>query len=100
MKMWLDDMRKPPKDFVWVKTAKEAIGWIDQGIVEFIDLDHDLGEGDGTGYEVAAHIEAMAWEGRLKPMGWAVHSMNPVGANRMRAAMVSAQKAWKEKGCK
>jgi hypothetical protein len=96
MRIWLDDERPAPAGFMHAKTAREAIKAIEAGLVTEVSLDHDLGEGNfqGSGYEVAEFIEEAAYFGRIKRIKWAVHSMNPIGAKRMRAALSKADKYW------
>lgn len=94
MKVWLDDVREPPdRSWVWVKTSAEALRLVRNHAIDFISLDFDLG-GDDTAYPVAALIEARAHRGKAPP-GWRVHSANPVGAARLRAALMAAEAAWK-----
>ena len=96
MRVWLDDERKPPVGFTWVKTADEAIALLETGKVEFLSLDHDLadehyadmsrstGFKEKTGYDVVCWLEATdLWP----PLGCAVHSFNPVGRARMLAVL-------------
>lgn len=40
--LWLDDIRKPPKGYLWVRTAKEAIQKLYDDDITFASLDHDL----------------------------------------------------------
>lgn len=102
MRLYLDDIRYTPEGFdLRAYTATEAIVMLQSGRITFISLDHDLnveGELDisetGTGYDVACWIERAAAEGRLNRIGWAVHSMNPSGAMRIRQAMMSADNYW------
>lgn len=95
MKLWLDDVREPWKHgyvgVEWAKTADEAISILKTGRVTFASLDHDLSEmatigqpgpNEKTGYTVVCWLEE-------HPEFWPedgvkVHSMNPVGAKRMR----------------
>lgn len=42
MKVWLDDVRKPPVGWEWAKTAEQAIALVQSGDVTEISLDHDL----------------------------------------------------------
>lgn len=99
MRIWLDDVRTPPEgDWIWIKTAEAAIRLVMTNEVKFIAFDHDLG-GDGCGatetaYPVAKLIEARAARG-IEPPGWSIHSANPVGAARIRAALESAEYLWK-----
>lgn len=100
MRIWLDDVRPAPADgdWVWVKTRDEALTLVLDGKVDFIAFDHDLG-GDGCGagetaYPVAKLIEERAARG-IQPPGWSIHSANPVGAARIKAALESAEFMWK-----
>ncbi len=98
MTLWLDDVRPPHKHgYVgadWVKTADEAITALATGRYTFASLDHDLSEAatmgaspvtERTGYTVICWLEE-------HPEFWPedgvrVHSMNPVGATKMRAVI-------------
>ena len=91
MKLWLDDTRKPPDStWAWVRTAEEATAWLRQDIVSEASLDHDLdlanlGKENFTGYDVVCWLEK-------HPVHWPwdgveVHSMNPVGAEKMRVVI-------------
>lgn len=96
IRLWLDDTRPAPPDWTWVKSATEAVLLLRTGTVAEVSLDHDLGDDPavGDGYVVASWIEEQAHSGRLKSLRWAVHSANPVGAARMRAALRAADRAW------
>lgn len=111
MKLWLDDVRDPKVNgaigFVWAKNYEEAIVFLETGDVTFASLDHDIGAcqdcidkvlhiGDmqtpettfynrcphaKSGYDVVNYLE----KNNLWPTdGVAVHSMNPVGRQRMK----------------
>lgn len=102
MRVYLDDLRPTPYGFdVRVHSYAETVAILSTGQVTHISLDHDLdAEGElemsavGTGYDVARWIEEHAFEGSLPRLTWAVHSMNPSGAARIRAAMESADRIW------
>ena len=95
LKMWLDDERPMPEGFdLRVKTAAEAIDAIRRGGVSMVSLDHDLGDGNGTGYEVAKYIEESAFNGGLIPMEVRVHSANPVGRANMNRCIENAKRFW------
>lgn len=97
MKIWLDDIRPMPDDFdCHCLRADIAINLLKTGIVSEISFDHDLGEPEnGTGYDVAKFIEERAYDGTLPfPIGWAIHSSNPVGRRNIEAAMKNAAKYW------
>lgn len=93
MKLWIDDIRKAPNGWVWVKTSTEAIKMLLSHPIEEISFDHDLG-GEDTAYRVAVLIETKAYEGKLPKMIWHVHSANPVGEKNIRMAMQNADKYW------
>ena len=94
MKLWLDDIRTPPdSDWVWAKTADDAIYLIRTQEVDEISFDHDLGiSTDGTGYSVAMEIEFLCHEKKMKCPKWKVHSANPVGVSNIIMAMKNAEK--------
>jgi hypothetical protein len=103
MQVWLDDKRPAPPGWVWVKTVHDVQKLLSEGKVERMSLDHDLGpqplclncenepqdcgachchnrHSDGTDL-VAWMVGAAKWP-LEKPL---VHSMNPAGAEHMRA---------------
>jgi hypothetical protein len=95
IKLWLDDCRQAPEGWHWVRTAEEALAWLLTDTVSEASLDHDLGYvGRLTGYDVAVwlerHPEHYPWDGVV------VHSMNPVGAEKMRVALANAEQQAKE----
>lgn len=94
MRVWLDDLRQMPEGFDrHVRTAEEAIALLSTKKVTHISFDHDLGEKQ-SGYDVATWIEQQAFTMNLPRLTWQVHSMNPVGADRIRMAMESADRSW------
>jgi hypothetical protein len=101
IKLWLDDVRKPPDDsWHWVRTAEEAVAWLRQDVVSCASLDHDLdllnlGGEPKTGYDVACWLEKHPEH--YPPGGVVVHSMNPVGAERMQVALAKAAQFWERK---
>jgi hypothetical protein len=87
LKVWLDDVRAPEPDWVWVKTPDAAIELLETGEVEEISLDHDLGFDESgaerTGYEVVLWVEeAVALRG-FTPPEMTVRSANPPGHQRL-----------------
>lgn len=94
VRIWLDDMRRPPNDaWKWVRDYNEAVAALEGNAVKFISFDHDLGEGK-TGYDFACKIERLASEGRIPRFEWDVHSRNPVGASRIASAMRAVERIW------
>lgn len=110
MKLWLDDMRPAPIGWHWAKTVQEAQELLRTGKVDEASLDHDLGacadcmggkspeewlqltgftqmpncDHFGTGYTLVCWMEEHDIWPANKPT---VHSRNPAGAAKMRAAI-------------
>jgi hypothetical protein len=87
LKLWLDDERKPPDGtWRWAKTvddAKLCIIWATEfGTFTEASLDHDLGQGyDKDGLALVDWMVEYHFWPITKPR---VHSMNPVGRQRMQ----------------
>ena len=77
-KVYLDDLREPPDNtWVTVVTAKQAIRKLEEGNVEVIDLDHDLGLKDETGYDVLKWIEEKTFtDAKYEPPTILIHTSN------------------------
>lgn len=98
--IWLDDERDPnTHDFanaIWFKTGEDLITWFQQNEmsnVSLISLDHDLGDGRMTGYDVLVWIEEQVMLHEAKPpMCMKIHTQNPVGRDRMNSARHSIYK--------
>lgn len=86
MKVYLDDVRNPKRDYgddwIWVQTYQEAINLLKTGQVEMISLDHDLGT-KYTGYDVAKWIEEQVLQHQIPCPQVYCHSQNPVGKERI-----------------
>ena len=78
IKVFLDDLRKPFKDFQLVKNYDECIKLLDVKNVEIISLDHDLGT-KKSGYDVAMYMV----KNNIYPKQIYIHSANPVGAQNI-----------------
>lgn len=101
MKLWVDDVRRPPSDnWIWVQTvnqAKSAIWYYEHQYQDdeiIIDLDHDAGE-----YNIFGdYIEILNWLERegIVDTGYFfhIHSQNPVGVQNMRA--IIQHNGWRE----
>lgn len=88
MRLWVDDVREPPKGYIWVRSVNVCIRKIkearEQGIpIKVIDLDHDAG--DFSEFGGGDYVKILDW---LEEMGYSypirIHSMNPVGRENMR----------------
>lgn len=84
MKIWLDDVRPAPEGWRWCKTVDEVklLMFFESESVTEMSLDHDLGEGQPTGYDLC---KWMAAENIWPTKSVGIHSMNPVGRNNMNA---------------
>ena len=102
MKLWVDDVRPAPEDYVWCKSVHAAKNAIEarellNGIVwyydngtkellapfELIDIDHDAGEyAEHYGGDYIKLLDWLEETGRNYPIR--IHSMNPVGVENMR----------------
>lgn len=87
--IFLDDERDPPDNGVNWMVARSYNRFVSAitviGQPDFISFDHDLGDDEeGTGYDCAMYLLRRG----IKPKnGYQVHSMNPVGAERIRQCM-------------
>lgn len=78
MKVFLDDLREPPKDYVLARTYEECIELLKNNDVEILSLDHDLGT-SYTGYDVCLWLA----ENNIFIPNIYIHSANPVGQKNM-----------------
>ena len=93
MKIFLDDVRSAPdKSWTVCRTAKEALAFLNFGVVTEISFDHDLGPCEFTGYFVASKIEELVYQKVIKMPKWTIHSANPVGRARIKSALQSAER--------
>lgn len=97
--IWLDDVRNP-YDFLnfmtfehydvhWVKNAQEFHGYLENNIIDenvVIDFDHDLGD-DVDGYFCADELVNYCLDNKMKLPECRIHSMNPVGAENIKALL-------------
>lgn len=95
--IWLDDERDPADHgfagALWFKTGEGLIAHLGArgalGGIHTLSLDHDLGFGRMTGYDVIVWIEEYVAGGAEPPQHINLHTQNPVGKERMRAARAS-----------
>ena len=96
MKIYLDDIRTAPnEEWITVRTAASLIALLctQEGHIEALSLDHDLGEGEKTGYDVLKWIEAQVFlHGYKPPKEILIHTSNPAGRKNMEAAIKSIYK--------
>lgn len=101
--LWLDDERDPVEHghagWTWIKTGEEFVQHLCTGDLSEVEmsLDHDLGSGRMTGYDVIVWIEREVYNGRNPPRRINLHTQNPVGRERMRAARSNLYKIHKDR---
>lgn len=101
IRLWLDDVRKPPVGWTWARNYEEAVRLMTEHTVSEASLDHDLGccrecqdanpneelircDHVRTGYNFCLWMaEHDIWPLTLP----VVHSMNPVGRQNMTAIL-------------
>lgn len=102
-RLYIDDKRPIP-DSTWEKaeTSQDARRMILEALesgmpYEEISFDHDLGLlSEKDGWYIADMFEQMAALDSHPKIIWHVHSASPVGAERIRTALQSADKFWDE----
>ena len=108
--LFLDDIRFPAdvkynydpyKDLIICRSYHDAVWAVEQyGLPKFIAFDHDLGEIPGSnhhGYGFAKWFCDYIMDNDLDILAdfsYNVHSMNPVGAENIRAYMENFLKEW------
>lgn len=85
MKLWMDDVREAPDGWQLKSTVVDALvriinleNWTP---VTELSLDHDMGAGNPNGYDLLYCMARL----HLTVPKITVHSMNPEGAEQMRA---------------
>ena len=107
--VFLDDVRDPHEhgwrypsttDWVLTKTPKSCIALLDAEIVNYLSLDHDLGDDEriGTGYDVLKWLEERVYTDRYfqAPRHISVHSANVSVRKKMEQAIKSNVKRCEE----
>ena len=94
MKIWLDDLRPAPSEFVWCRSVNEAKKVIAENEktqpIELIDCDHDLGDFFADGGDGIKLLDWLLERNTLYPV--ALHTMNPVGRENMRRMLQGKRK--------
>jgi hypothetical protein len=95
--IFLDDVRDSPDDsWVLVRNVKSCLKLLKTETVDTLSLDHDLGSEkiEETGYAVLLWIERriISKKSYVPPRSIIIHSANPVGRDRMYAAIKSILK--------
>lgn len=92
MKIFLDDVRETPKGYTRTYTVEETINIIKEnnGNIEIVSLDNDLGIGYEEGRKVLDWIE----ENDILPFNILLHTMNPVARNLMKVITKRIYNKW------
>ena len=78
-KLYLDDLRPIPQDFVGLRSYTEFVAYIEaNNLPDFISFDHDLGI-EESGYDCAKWLVNYCLDHNLRLPEFEVHSQNPVG---------------------
>lgn len=92
--LFIDDERFPPNDgknWVICRTKMQVISAIfsnNKTVANYISFDHDLGENEATGYDIAKWIVENDMEGVIAipdNFQFYVHSQNPIGKKNIES---------------
>lgn len=86
LKVFLDDVRKPPTGWELAITASYCIKLLERNDVTAISLDHDLGLEDENGYDVLLWIEEQVFTENYIPPEINIHTSNPSARLKMKLA--------------
>lgn len=94
IKLYIDDVRTPPKDWVVIRKIPDAINFIieHEDEIEVISLDHDAGQYAINSHDYIYILDWLEETGRRYPIH--IHSMNAVGRDNMRA--IIQRNGWRE----
>jgi hypothetical protein len=98
MKVYLDDERTAPDGWILVKKVEDVIYLYDN--ITDLSLDHDLGEGNKTGYDFLCWLEEklFCFPGTISKLpNITIHSQNPVGRQNMQRVLQSIIKFYNKK---
>jgi hypothetical protein len=99
MKVYLDDIRDAPEGWVLVRNVPKLIKLICNESVTNLSLDHDLGEGEMSGYDFMRWLEAEVFFHRINSIPKITfHTANPVGRNNMEKVLNSIERILFKKG--
>lgn len=88
-KLYLDDLRPIPEDFIGLRTYTEFIHHItEKGLPDFISFDHDLGL-EESGYDCALWLVDYCLDNKLALPDFYVHSQNPVGKQNIISLLIN-----------
>lgn len=72
------------------ENAQSAIEYLEDNVFDYLFLDHDLGDGNGTGLEVAEYLAENLWnENNRSPI--IIHSWNRPATEKMINVLTQAR---------
>lgn len=95
IKIWVDDIRPVPNGYEGTKSVNDTIALIekielDGGIIELLDLDHDLGDYASNGGDAIKILDFLVERETFYPVK--IHTANPVGRANMERMI---ERYWK-----
>ena len=86
VKIWVDDVRSVPEGYEGTKSVDDTIALIEQvelegGLIELLDLDHDLGDYAQYGGDAIKILDFLVERETYYPVK--IHTANPVGRANM-----------------
>lgn len=95
VKIWVDDIRPVPNGYEGTKSVNDTIALIekielDGGIIELLDLDHDLGDYASNGGDAIKILDFLVERETFYPVK--IHTANPVGRANMERMI---ERYWK-----
>lgn len=91
--LFIDDERDPPRDnndWIIARSMQQTIDAIIKNnnvVYSYISFDHDLGDNEPTGYDIAKWIVEMDMDGMIfipQDFSFYVHSQNVCGAKNIK----------------
>ncbi len=98
IKIYLDDERTPPENWILTTNVQDTIDVLKKGIVSDISLDHDLGFETECGYDVLLWIEEQVHTNpdfvlpEIK-----IHTANPSARKKMELGLKNIKKYYEGK---
>ncbi len=84
IKIWVDDIRQAPSEYVWCRSVIETITTMKSNSVDILDIDHDAGDYAKDGGDYIRILDWLESHPEINPPAIHIHSMNPVGGENMR----------------
>ena len=87
MKLWIDDLRPAPEDYIWIRSVSDARKIIEiaegrKENIEIIDLDFDSGDYEYKGGQYIKIMDWLVFRGTLYPLVF--HGQNCAEMEQMK----------------